>query len=829
MNWDDKIYLKVKNLYKNTSKDFNEILTHCDGAPPREVFIQFQKIQSEPDSSALPITENWSLFHFNLPAPNPLYYQWWYTLSSQEKFTERLISDHGKFNALCIGTPTLAASLDAHDIEVTLLDIDHDVISVFNKMSHQKSHGDVYDVFESLPKTLSKKHDVTIIDPPWYQEHFHAFLTRAIHATKNTGLIYCSIPQILTRPDIQDERRELKERLTDLGHEVLYIERSTFQYIIPEFEEPSFSCLGIQESVQPWRYSDLLVIKVNGNNSLPIASRNEPKTISYSINDSANTFRVFLKEKDITTGTGPREVTEFKKSISRRDIVDEVNIWTSKKDGFQFESIDIAKKVLSSWASGNSLIETINKYREEIASIENIVQRYDDLLWLWSKHAHGKVRRSDIIIKEMNNKSLSDWATHPSNRERVSHSDGFRIEFQRDRDRIIWSNGFRKLADKTQLFPLGDDENLRQRLAHSIEVMQLATTISNSFGLNKDLVEAGALAHDIGHTPFGHAGENAIDRLFMALGIECGFNHYEHGVDVVRYLEGSYQKTSNDTAHGLNLTPEVCDCILKHTFCHTGTSGSHQDVWNKSKHKDYLICAGFSHLEGQAVRAADKISYLLSDIEDGIRLGSITHQDLMSCKLFHRSPIDFRMKIGDILYPKFIEQRGSIIKLLMEDIIIESSKRISSLTSIKNVASANDYCIYHSPHINSDMNEIWNKIQVKKLHKDPRVLTANLRAAKIVTELIILFTLYQEYIDSRFLKEHERLKTSNYIGFYKQISRSISIPDNMVNFLPLNFMIGNNSNSLKNIDIYHLVLAKDYVASLSDNKCKSLHKSLIHG
>ena len=127
------------------------------------------------------------------------------------------------------------------------------------------------------------------------------------------------------------------------------------------------------------------------------------------------------------------------------------------------------------------------------------------------------------------------------------------------------------------------------------------------------------------------------------------------------------------------------------------------------------------------------------------------------------------------------------------------------------------------------MNEIWNKIQVKKLHKDPRVLTANLRAAKIVTELIILFTLYPEYIDSRFLKEHERLKTSNYIGFYKQISRSISIPDNMVNFLPLNFMIGNNSNSLKNIDIYHLVLAKDYVASLSDNKCKSLHKSLIHG
>ncbi|MCR6737868.1 dNTP triphosphohydrolase [Aeromonas dhakensis] len=828
MNWDERIYLKVKGLYKNTSKDFNEILTHCDGAPPLEVLIQFKKIQNEPESSVPPITENWSSFHFNLPAPNPLYYQWWYTLSSQEKFTERLISDHGKFNALCIGTLTIAASLDAHGIDVKLLDIDRDVISIFNKMSPQDGHSEVYDVFEPLPETLSKKHDVTIIDPPWYQEHFYAFLTRAIHATKNSGLIYCSIPQILTRPNIQDERIELKNILNNLGHEVLYIEHSTFQYIIPEFEEASLSHLETQEFIQPWRYSDLLVIKVNGNNSLPIAPRNEPKTISYSINDSANVFRVFLKEIDITTGTGPREVTEFKKSISRRDSVDEVNIWTSKKDGFQFENIHIAKKILSSWASGSSLVDTIDKNREEIASIENIVQRYDDLLGLWSRHAHGKVRRSDIIIKEMNNKSLSEWATHPSDRERVSHSDGFRIEFQRDRDRIIWSSGFRKLADKTQLFPLGDDENLRQRLAHSIEVMQLATTISNSFGLNKDLVEAGALAHDIGHTPFGHAGENAIDRLFMALGIECGFNHYEHGVDVVRYLEGSYQKTSIETSYGLNLTPEVCDCILKHTFCHTGTSGSHQDVWKKSKHKNYLKCSGFSHLEGQAVRAADKISYLLSDIEDGIRLGSITHQDLMSCKLFHRPPIDFRMKSGDALYPKFIEQRGSIIKLLMEDIIIESAKRISSLTSINSVSSANDYCIYHSTQINSDMNEIWNKIQVKKLHKDPRVLTANLRAAKIVTELIILFTLYPEYIDSRFLKEHERLKTSNYISFYKQISRSISIPDNMVNFLPLNFMIGNNSNFLKSIDVYHLVLAKDYVASLSDNKCKSLHKSLIH-
>jgi dGTPase len=174
----------------------------------------------------------------------------------------------------------------------------------------------------------------------------------------------------------------------------------------------------------------------------------------------------------------------------------------------------------------------------------------------------------------------------------------------------------RRLSNKTQLFPAEHDEDLRQRLTHSIEVYQLASTIGASFGLDGDLIEAGALAHDIGHTPFGHAGEHALNKLFNTVEAQLGgFNHYEHGVDVVRFLEGPYYASSATQFSGLNLSDEVLECIFKHTYCHTGEFGS-EDLWKWSKHQA-RIKKGYCHLEGQAVRAADKISYLVSDIEDG--------------------------------------------------------------------------------------------------------------------------------------------------------------------------------------------------------------------
>ncbi|WP_146448471.1 dNTP triphosphohydrolase [Vibrio kanaloae] len=828
--WEEQIKRKIRNLYYNRKvQNLDELLPLCEGAQPKDLDRLLSEIKAEGSPSNQISLDYKNKFYYNLPAANPLFYQWWYTLSSQENFVQKIIDETDAERTLCIGTPTIAATLKSYQKYVSLLDIDIDLIDLFNTTFKDKT-GVHYDVHDELDSSFEKQFDCVVIDPPWYEEYFYLFIKRAISASKNGGIIYCSIPQRLTRESIEKERNALISTLTSLGHELLYIESSTVQYIVPEFESKVFSNSNLELTNQPWRYSDLIVIRVNNKNTPTVSHERPSNTLTFSRENMTTLFRVFLSEQDIETGIGLNIVPEFSKSISRRDSVNKVNLWTSNKLGYQVEDHITAKEILGAWQSGSDKKRTVQLLQNngyEINVAQNLVNVFDEKLFLWEKHADGPVRRTEEEIKNINSQSNSQWAQNPNNREFGSKSDGFRIEFQRDRDRVIWSNGFRKLADKTQLFPLNEDENLRQRLAHSIEVMQLATTISSSFGLDKDLVEAGALAHDIGHTPFGHAGENAIDRLFTSLGFECGFNHYEHGVDVVRYLEGSYQQNIFESHPGLNLTPDVCDCILKHTYCHSGGTGSHKDVWDKSKHQKFIGCSGFSHLEGQAVRAADKISYLLSDIEDGIRLDIITHQDLMNCRLFHRAPIDFRMKPSDSLYVKFIQQRGAIIKLLMEDIILESSKRISRLSSKKDVRTAGDYCIFHGPEIQSDMNEIWIKIQSRKLHCDSRVLSANMNASKIVSELLILYILYPEHIDDKFRVEHERLRESDYIKFYNSKKEKFNLPNEFTSFLPLNMMIGFNFNDLKNINTYDLVLAKDYVASLSDNKIRHIHKKLL--
>ena len=166
-----------------------------------------------------------------------------------------------------------------------------------------------------------------------------------------------------------------------------------------------------------------------------------------------------------------------------------------------------------------------------------------------------------------------------------------RTEFQRDRDKIIHCNSFRRLKHKTQVFLSPTGDHYRTRLTHTLEVSQIARTISRALRLNEDLTEAIALAHDLGHTPFGHAGERALDSVSP-----CGFHHYEQGVRVVDYIE-------ND-GNGLNLTQEVRDGILKHTNQIADTR------------------------EGYVVRFADVIAYINHDIDDSIRGGIIREEDL---------------------------------------------------------------------------------------------------------------------------------------------------------------------------------------------------------
>jgi dGTPase len=190
----------------------------------------------------------------------------------------------------------------------------------------------------------------------------------------------------------------------------------------------------------------------------------------------------------------------------------------------------------------------------------------------------------------------ADWAcTHSAGRVRPEPSDGVRNEFQRDRDRIIHAKAFRRLMHKTQVFISPDGDHFRTRLTHTLEMMQVARTIARSLDLNEDLTEAIALGHDLGHTPFGHTGEEALSHVLAYHGRT--FRHNEHSLRVVDELEKE--------GEGLNLTLEVRDGILNH-------SG---DGYPFTR-------------EGEIVRIADRIAYVNHDVDDALRAGLISWEEL---------------------------------------------------------------------------------------------------------------------------------------------------------------------------------------------------------
>ncbi len=203
--------------------------------------------------------------------------------------------------------------------------------------------------------------------------------------------------------------------------------------------------------------------------------------------------------------------------------------------------------------------------------------------------------RIDIENKET--KILSQYAALSKDsrgREVLEEKCSIRTDYQRDRDRILHSKAFRRLKHKTQVFIAPEGDHFRTRLTHTLEVSQVARTIGRALGLNEDLIEAIALGHDLGHTPFGHTGERVLARLHSQ-----GFNHNEQSLRVVDLLE------HRPGRNGLNLTFEVRDGILNH-------SGKNQP----------------KTLEGKLVRWADGIAYINHDIDDAIRGGIISLEDI---------------------------------------------------------------------------------------------------------------------------------------------------------------------------------------------------------
>lgn len=230
---------------------------------------------------------------------------------------------------------------------------------------------------------------------------------------------------------------------------------------------------------------------------------------------------------------------------------------------------------------------------------------------------------------------LSPYASHSKDtlgRDTPEQSCDIRTHYQRDRDRIIHSKAFRRLKHKTQVFLAPTGDHYRTRLTHTLEVSQIARTIARALRLNEDLTEAIALGHDLGHTPFGHAGERALNTV-------CGFTHFEQSIRIVELLEKK--------GEGLNLTKEVRDGILNHKT--TGNPNT---------------------LEGKIVRLSDKIAYINHDIDDAIRANILTEGDI---------PKDLTSVLGETIRDR--------LNTLVHDIVMNSEGK-SDIVMSSNVEEA---------------------------------------------------------------------------------------------------------------------------------------------
>ncbi|MGE5451563.1 MAG: deoxyguanosinetriphosphate triphosphohydrolase [Acidobacteriota bacterium] len=224
--------------------------------------------------------------------------------------------------------------------------------------------------------------------------------------------------------------------------------------------------------------------------------------------------------------------------------------------------------------------------------------------------------------------SLAPYASHPEQTRGRRHTEPpapTRSDFQRDRDRIVHSTAFRRLVYKTQVFLNHEGDLFRTRLTHSLEVAQLGRSIARSLGLNEDLVEAIALAHDLGHTPFGHAGQDVLNECMAPHG---GFEHNLQSLRVVDHLEERYL-----AFNGLNLAFETREGILKHC------SRKHAEQLEAQEPQGvgHRFLAGTQpSLEAQLCNLADEIAYNAHDIDDGVRSGLITMEQLEAVPLFVR-------------------------------------------------------------------------------------------------------------------------------------------------------------------------------------------------
>ena len=303
--------------------------------------------------------------------------------------------------------------------------------------------------------------------------------------------------------------------------------------------------------------------------------------------------------------------------------------------------------------------------------------------------------------------------------------DPTRFPFQRDRDRIIHTQAFRRLKGKSQVFVASKGDHYRTRLTHTMEVAQISRDMARTLGLNEDLAECIALAHDLGHTPFGHAGEDTMREEME----RCG-STFEHNLQSIRVVTILEERTSK--YQGLNLNREVLEGLMKHR---TSFDEKHADDISRSP-----------SLEAQIVNIADEIAYTAHDVDDGLRSEILTIEELMMIPLFAEAYAEAK-KDGT-------EVRGQIIHMLVLDAYAEAENRLkdSGIKTLDDVYSAKTDLVTFSEAMRNKLDSLRDFL-LENFYKSESVLRCSKRGKDVIHKL---FELYENNPPDKVLELKEK-------------------------------------------------------------------------
>ncbi|MGD8865194.1 MAG: deoxyguanosinetriphosphate triphosphohydrolase [Anaerolineales bacterium] len=360
--------------------------------------------------------------------------------------------------------------------------------------------------------------------------------------------------------------------------------------------------------------------------------------------------------------------------------------------------------------------------------------------------------RSREELEQFEDQQLAPYGFRSSNSRGRAYPDkepSYRTVFQRDRDRIVHTTAFRRLEYKTQVFVITEGDYYRTRLTHTLEVAQIGRTLARALGANEDLVEAICLAHDLGHTPFGHAGERALSMLMEDHG---AFNHNTQSLRIVTELEQRYPEFP-----GLNLTWEVREGIVKHE---TEYDISEAEGFEPDKR---------GHLEAQIANAADETAYTAHDLDDGLRAGLLVPEAMSKLKLWQQVTESIGWKSGELGELDRHRLIRRLIGILIGE-ILEYTQNKLELYKIHSVEDVQN----HSANLVGLSDEMHTKNQELKtflydhMYRHHRVYRMQVKAEKILAELFEAYTqhpaMLPEEIQVKASEEHFYRAIADYIA-----------------------------------------------------------------